>query len=39
MGLLGYISQAATENWNLVAVYKPSDPIWVLLAAVGISIA
>ncbi|MQL54425.1 purine-cytosine permease family protein [Acidianus ambivalens] len=39
MGLLGYISQAATGNWNLAAVYKPGDPIWVLVAAVGASIA
>ncbi|AWR93713.1 purine-cytosine permease family protein [Acidianus brierleyi] len=39
MGLLGYISQGATGNWNLAAVYRNGDPIWVLVAAIGASIA
>jgi purine-cytosine permease-like protein len=39
MGLLGYISQDTTGNWNLAAIYSPGDPIWVLVAAIGASIA
>lgn len=39
MGLLGYISQAATGNWNIAAIYSPKDPVWVLFAAIGATTA
>lgn len=39
MGILGYISQNAAGNWNLAAIYKPGDPIWVIIAAIGASLA
>lgn len=39
MGLLGYISQAVTGNWNIAAIYSPKDPVWVLFAAIGATIA
>ncbi|AOL16561.1 thiamine permease [Sulfolobus sp. A20] len=39
MGILGYISQATTGNWNLAAIYRPGDPVWVIFAAIGASIA
>ncbi|MGC9152795.1 MAG: purine-cytosine permease family protein [Vulcanisaeta sp.] len=40
MGILGFAGQYYANNWNIAALsFPPSTPIWVLLAALGASLA
>ncbi|WP_460173215.1 purine-cytosine permease family protein [Vulcanisaeta sp. JCM 14467] len=40
MGILGFAGQYYAHNWNIAALsFPPSTPIWVLIAALGASLA
>lgn len=40
MGILGFAGQYYANNWNVAALsFPPSTPIWVLIAALGASLA